>query len=323
MDSVYKAFLDFSSPLTMHYFHSFRILLTVTLISAAMPLLAQKTTSHLQILDTKTGKVTLVASFPYVIEAPNWSRDGKNLIYNSGGKLYSIPVTGGESVYIPTGDATYCNNDHVLSFDGKGLAVSSSSKEERGSRIYTLTLEGGDAKLITPLAPSYLHGWSPDGKTLCYCAERNGEYDVYTIDVEGKTPEKRLTTTPGLDDGPEYSPNGKYIWFNSVRSGLMQVYRMKSDGSQQTQMTHDEDLNSWFPHVSPNGKKVIFIAYHKGDLEPGEHLPNKNVVLRVMNSNGKKLRTVHSLFGGQGTINVNSWAPDSRRVAFVSYELGE
>ena len=61
------------------------------------------------------------------------------------------------------------------------------------------------------------------------------------------------------------------------------------------------------------------IAYHKGDLEPGQHLAGKNVVLRLMTSKGKKLRTIHALYGGQGTINVNSWAPDSRRFAFVSY----
>ena len=86
-------------------------------------------------------------------------------------------------------------------------------------------------------------------------------------------------------------------------------------------MTFDEDLNSWFPHVSPDGKKVVFIAYHKGDLKPNEHLANKNVVLRMMTAKGKKVRTIHTLFGGQGTINVNSWAPDSRHIAFVSYRL--
>lgn len=281
---------------------------------------AQKTVSILQILDVKTGSVTTVQEFPYLIEAPNWTHDGQWLVYNSGGKIYRISPDGGEPVMIDTGDVDGCNNDHVLSFDGKGLAISASPRTRPGSRIYTLPLAGGQPRLVTPQAPSYLHGWSPDGKTFCYCAERDGEYDIYTIPVEGGQ-EKRLTTAVGLDDGPEYSPDGKYIWFNSVRSGLMQVFRMKADGSQQKQMTFDDDLNSWFPHVSPDGKNVAFIAYHKGDLQPNEHLANKNVVLRVMTAKGKKLRTVHSLFGGQGTINVNSWAPDSRRLAFVSYRL--
>ena len=185
------------------------------------------------------------------------------------------------------------------------------TKEDYKSRIYTLPITGGTPRLITPMAPSYLHGWSPDGKELAYCAERNGNYDVYTIPAEGGE-ETRLTTAEGLDDGPEYSPCGQYIWFNSVRTGLMQVWRMKADGSEQTQMTFDETRNSWFPHISPDGKSVVFITYYKGDLEPGEHLANKNVELRLMPANGGEPKTLLKLFGGQGTINVNSWAPDSK-----------
>lgn len=288
---------------------------------APMAASGQQVTSVLQVLDTKTGEVRTVKEFPYLIEAPNWTKDGKWLVYNSGGQIYRISPDGKEAGLIDTGEVRGCNNDHVLSADGKSIAISANAPGLPGSRIFILPLEGGKPRLVTPISPSYLHGWSPDGKTLCYCAERNGNFDVYSIPAAGGE-ETRLTTAEGLDDGPEYSPNGKYIWFNSVRTGLMQVWRMKADGSDQRQMTFDEDLNSWFPHVSPNGKKVAFIAYHKGDLEPGEHLANKNVVLRVMTAKGRKLHTVLELFGGQGTINVNSWAPDSRHLAFVSYRLG-
>ena len=216
--------------------------------------------------------------------------------------------------------ATRCNNDHVIAADGKQIAISQGTKEDGKSRIYTLPMQGGTPRLITPIAPSYLHGWSPDGRQLAYCADRKGNYDIYVIPVEGGE-ERQLTTAEGLDDGPEYSPCGEYIWFNSVRTGLMQVWRMKKDGSEQTQMTFDETRNSWFPHVSPDGKSVIFITYYKGDLEPGQHLPNKNVELRIMPATGGKPKTLVKLFGGQGTINVNSWAPDSKHIAFVSYRL--
>jgi Tol biopolymer transport system component len=183
-------------------------------------------------------------------------------------------------------------------------------------------LEGGTPKLITPWGPSYLHGWSPDGKTLAYCAFRSVAEgaDIYTISVNGGE-ETRLTTAEGLDDGPEYSPDGKHIWFNSVRTGLMQVWRMNADGSDQRQMTFDETRNAWFPHVSPDGKQVIYITYHVGDLEPGQHLANYNVELWLMPAEGGQPKRVAELFGGQGTINTNSWAPDSRHVAFVSYRL--
>ena len=158
-----------------------------------------------------------------------------------------------------TGFADCCNNDHVLSPDGTRVGISHGTGEDGRSRVYTLPLSGGVPRLITPMAPSYLHGWSPDGRTLAYCAERNGEFDIYTIPVEGGE-ETRLTHTPGLNDGPEYSPDGKHIWFNSVRSGLMQVWRMNADGSDQTRMTWEEDLNCWFPHLSPDGTQVAYIC---------------------------------------------------------------
>ena len=282
-----------------------------------------KVSSILEILDITTGKRSVVKEFPFLIEAPNWTPDGRWLVYNSGGHLYKLPPTGaGEPQQINTGYATRCNNDHIISADGRHIAISNSPVEGGGSRIYTLPFEGGTPRLITPVGPSYLHGISPDGQSLAYCADRKGNYDIYVIPFEGGA-EVRLTTAADLDDGPEYSPDGKHIWFNSVRSGLMQVWRMKADGSEQTQMTADETRNSWFPHVSPDGKQVIFITYNKGDLKPNEHLANKNVELRLMPASGGEPKTLVKLFGGQGTINVNSWAPDSKRLAFVSYRLDD
>ena len=280
-----------------------------------------RVTSFLEIFDIRDGKRTVVKEFPVLIEAPNWTQDGKWLVYNSGGKLYMLsPDTPGEPIELPTGFATRCNNDHVISSDGKQIAISHNTVEDRRSRIYTLPFEGGHPTLITPLGPSYLHGWSPDKKWLAYCGERNGERDVYIIPAIGGE-EIRLTTAEGVDDGPEYSPDGQYIWFNSVRTGLMQVWRMKADGSEQTQMTFDETRNSWFPHISPDSELIVFITYAKGDVEPGQHPANRNVELRLMPAKGGEPKTLTQLFGGQGTINVNSWAPDSKRFAFVSYRL--
>ncbi|GHT10159.1 hypothetical protein AGMMS4956_01050 [Bacteroidia bacterium] len=280
-----------------------------------------KVISVLEILDVNTGNRKVVKEFDYLIEAPNWTPDGQWLVYNSGGRLYKLsPTKPAEPAEINTDFATTCNNDHVITADGKYIAISHQPADDHRSRIYVLPFAGGVPRLVTPLAPSYLHGISPDNKYLAYCAERNGNYDVYVIPFEGGD-EIRLTTAQGLDDGPEYSPDGKHIWFNSVRSGLMQVWRMNADGTEPTQMTTDTTRNSWFPHVSPDGKQVIFITYTKGDLEPGEHLANKNVELRLMPAAGGDPKTLVKLFGGQGTINVNSWSPDSQRVAFVSYRL--
>lgn len=279
----------------------------------------RKVISILETVDISSGERTVLAEFDYLIEAPNWTIDGQRLIYNSRGLLYSFDLMSHESSQIDSGYANQCNNDHVLSPDNTHVAVSHHTSEDGQSRIYVFPLVGGQPVLITAMAPSYLHGWSPDGSTLSYCAERNGQYDIYTIPVDGGI-ESQLTDIPGLDDGPEYAPDGSHIWFNSTRSGLMQVWRMNADGSNPTQMTFDE-CNNWFPHVSPDGKTIAYIMYRKDDVAPGDHPPNKDVEIRLMSSHGGQHRTLVSLFGGQGTINVNSWSPDSQKLAFVSYRL--
>jgi Tol biopolymer transport system component len=247
------------------------------------------------------------------IQAPNWTGDN-HLIFNGGGKLYRIAITNGatpEPIHIL--NASGINNDHGISPDGTLLAVSSGDP----SKIYVGPIDGGVFKLITPTGPSYFHGWSPDGRRLTLCGRRNGEFDIYTIPAQGGE-EKRLTTSRGLDDGPEYSPDGDYIYFNSDRSGLMQIWRMKTDGSEQTQMTPNDDHNNWFAHISPDGTKMVFLTFNK-NIKPNDHPANKDVMLRIMPAGGGAIRTLAKFFGGQGTINVASWSPDSRNIAFVTY----
>jgi TolB protein len=249
------------------------------------------------------------------IEAPNWSRDGASLFFNSNGRIHRLPATGGRPQVIDTGFATRCNNDHGLSPDGTLLVISDQS-QERHSLIYTVPATGGTPRRVTQFGPSYWHGWSPDGRTLAYCAERNGEFDIYTIPVAGGE-ETRRTRAPGLDDGPEFSPDGRFIYFNSERSGSTQIWRMRADGSQPEAVTSDE-FNNWFPHPSPDGEWLVFLSYEK---EVKGHPENKDVTLRLMPLAGGKIAVLAKLLGGQGTLNVPSWSPDSRKVAFVSYQL--
>ena len=247
-------------------------------------------------------------------EAPNWSRDGKFLLFNSSGRVYTMPIEGGEPRLLDTGEAIHCNNDHGFSPDGQLLAVSNSPGES--SLIYVLPALGGKPRRVTERGPSYWHGWSPDGKTLAYCAERGGNFDIYTIPVEGGE-ERRLTDAPGLDDGPDYSSDGQYIYFNSERTGWMQIWRMRTDGTAQEQVTND-DYSNWFAHPSPDGKWLVFLSF---DKHVKGHPPNKDVMLRLMPTAGGEPRVLVKLFGGQGTMNVPSWSPDSKHLAFVSYRL--
>jgi hypothetical protein len=274
-------------------------------------------------VDSVDRRVAYVA--PAHFEAPNWSNNGSFFLFNQDGGIYRLPVVDGGTIYklpsagenpvrIPTGAEVKCNNDHGISPDGKMIAVSDSSQTGK-SLLYTLPISGGSPTQITKVGPSYFHGWSPDGSTLAFTGERDGNFDIYTIPAAGGE-EKRLTTAEGLDDGPEYSPDRQWIYFNSIRTGHMQIWRMHPDGSAQEQVTFDE-TNDWFPHISPNGKWMTFLSYAK---DVTGHPADKDVTLNVMSLTDKKIKVLATLFGGQGTNNVNSWSPDSSKVAFVTYE---
>jgi TolB protein len=272
--------------------------------------------SVLETVPVDSGDRQIVYMGPEHFEAPNWTRDGSSFLFNEDGHILRLPVAGGKPETIDTGFAIRCNNDHGTSPDGTLLAVSDNSQGDHNSRVYVLPVGGGTPRQITKQGPSYWHGWSPDGKTLAFVGQRNGEFDIYTIPVEGGE-ETRLTTAKGLDDGPEYSPDGKYIYFNSERTGHMQIWRMKADGSDQKQVFSD-DYNNWFPHISPDGKWMVFLTF---DKDVTGHPANKDVKLRLMSLADGKISVLAELFGGQGTNNVPSWSPDSKQLAFVSYML--
>jgi TolB protein len=269
--------------------------------------------STLETIEIETGQRRIIHRETAHFEAPNWSPDGRFLFYNGGGKLYRIPAGGGTPEPVETG-ALRLNNDHGLSPDGRQMAISGAASG--GSQIWIVPATGGEPRLVVGERPSYWHGWSPDGKTLAYCAQRNGEYDIYTISVDGGE-ERRLTTAPGLDDGPDYSPDGQWIYFNSERTGLMRIWRMRVDGSGQEMVSVGAPSGDWFPHPSPDGRWLVYLSY---DPSVKGHPPNKDVQLKIMPPGGEP-RVLATLFGGQGTINVPSWSPDSKRFAFVSYRL--
>lgn len=289
-------------------------LCAVFCVAAALAQQRAPVTSKITIADRDGRNPKVLFTSPEVFEAPNWSPDGQYLLLNSRGKLWKLPVSGGEPQPVESGAVNRINNDHGITRDGKWFAISA-------GQIYILPSSGGEPKQVTQKTPSYFHGWSPDGKTLAYCAQRDNNFDLYAIGPEGGE-ERRLTSHAGYDDGPDYSPDGKWIYFNSDRSGSWDIWRIPASGggpndAKAERITSDE-YEDWFPHPSPDAKQILFISFPKGTKG---HPPNQNVILRSMDMKGKKIREITRLFGGQGTMNVNSWSPDSKRFAYVSYEL--
>lgn len=272
--------------------------------------------SRIELLELASGRRETVYTSPKSLQAPNWTRDGKSLIYNSEGLIYRFDLSARKPSLVNTGEVKDNNNDHVLSFDGKMLGLSSWVQKSGGSVIYTVPVDGGTPRQVTPSGPSYLHGWSVDGKTLVFTGQRNNEFDIYSVPAGGGA-EKRLTNAQGLDDGPEYTPDGQYIYFNSNRTGTMQIWRMKPDGSSQEAVTNG-DYNDWFPHISPDGKWIAFVSFLKDEVASGDHPFYKHVYLRIMPIAGGQPKVIAYVYGGQGTMNTPSWSPDSKRIAFIS-----
>ncbi len=275
--------------------------------------------SRLEVVEVATGRRKVIHESKGRFEAPNWMPDGKRLLFNADGSLYTIPVEGGTPEKLNTGKADRNNNDHVISFDGKMLAISHHREglPGGGSTIYTLPITGGEPRLVTENTPSYLHGWSPDGKTLVFTAQRSGPaYNIFKIGVNGGDEVQLTHDSTGVTDGPEYAPDGSFIYYNSSVTGTMKLWRMKPDGSGKEPLTFDE-YNDWFPHISPDGKWIVFLSYPVS-IDPTSHPFYKRVMLRLMPVGGGAPRVVAVLYGGQGTINVPSWSPDGKYIAFVS-----
>jgi TolB protein len=282
--------------------------------------------SALEILDIGSGNRRVIYTSEGKIEAPNWSRDGGFLLFNADGRIWRIPATGGAPVAVNTGPLRRNNNDHGISPDGARLVISDQSAPDGNSRIYLLPIGGSDApRLIAghPSAPSYWHAWSPDGAIIAYTARRpevSAAYDIWARRLDGG-PEWRVTGSAGLDDGADFSPDGEWLYFNSSRSGAMQLWKVRPDGSGATRVTFDEGYRDWFPHPSPDGRWIAMLSFGP-EVAVNDHPPNRDVWIRMMPADGSEPpHAVTRLFGGQGTLNVPSWSPDSRRIAFVSYRL--
>tara|TARA_E500000178_G_scaffold274853_1_gene273562 strand:- start:802 stop:1407 length:606 start_codon:yes stop_codon:yes gene_type:complete len=177
--------------------------------------------AELSIVNYESGESTVIYETAELIEAPNWTPDGDWLIFNADGRIFRISPDGKRGPErINTEPIEDLNNDHVFSPDGKQIYLSS-----RNGHLYRVPIAGGgQPKRVSNQQEAernfryYLHGVSPDGKTLGYVGVENREgggtkMRICTIPTQGGT-DQFLTDGSAPVEGPEFSVDGKWIYFN-------------------------------------------------------------------------------------------------------------
>jgi len=293
--------------------------MAVLLPLAGLPALAQQpsVTSMLETIAITPGsQPTVVYQTNANFEAPNWSRDGQFLLFDQAGQIMRIPVAGGQPTPVATGAVTRCNGSHGISPDGKLLAISCNMAGMKGSHVFLVPPEGGEPKLVTHTDGAYFHSWAPDSKSLLFVHPDGASFNFYSVGIDGAD-EHPVTSGTGVSDDPDYAPDGQWIYFCSDRSGTTQIWRIRPEGGGAEQITNDDRVN-WTPHPSPDGRYIVYISYEPGTTG---HPSNRSVILRLMDMKDRSIRDLVHLTGGGGTMNTNSWSPDSKHFAFVGYQV--
>lgn len=257
-----------------------------------------------------------------LLEAPNWTGDDR-LLLNGEGKLFSLEARrGAELREIPFEGLPEINNDHVLHPDGRRVLMTA-----QDGQIYAGDLAGGPVRTLTS-GPGghYLHGISPDGRTIAFVDVIDGVGRLVLQDLESGAASE-VPVGPGHLDGPEFMPDGQALVLNTEMftecSGHAQLARiaLNADGAPGVpERLVSSDTVDWFPHVSPDGRWAAYLAYPAGTTGHPENLP---VEVHVVSTDDWTAPVqTYPLHGGQGTINVASWCPDSLRFAFVAYPVG-
>lgn len=295
-------------------------------------------TSRVHVYDVETRTARLVfASDTVLVEAPN-VLDADTLVLNGDGDLWLLPLPEAGIVLdetalvpVPMDGVPEINNDHVLDPSGESVVVSA-----RDGELYRVPLPAGGAGVrITDTARAlpvvrkyYLHGIAPDGSALAAIVGDLSEDGVWTTDVALVDPVTGeptfLTRDEHPTDGCSYA--GDVLLFNTERftPGTAQLAALRDGSTEPVQITGDERVN-WFPHVSPDGIHLLYLSYEPGvQGHPADHRVELRLLPGVL-ARGARIavvpETLVALDGGQGTVNVPPWAPDSSWFAYCDYPV--
>jgi hypothetical protein len=280
----------------------------------------EATPSRVTTIEIGGSSPKVVLDSPHRFAAPEWTPDGTSLIVNGGGTLWRLPALGGSPTPIAIARSGWIDINHSVSPDGKSLAFTSGA-------LWKVASDGGEPVQVTANPGNYVHGWSPDGKGLMVSSNRGQGIDLFSISPESGE-ERRLTTSPRLDDAGQSSSDGRWLYFVSDRSGNREIWRIPASGegpggSKAERITSDDRQNA-SPRPSPDGKWLIYLSYPP--RSPFNAIDRDVLIRRIpLPVDGPvkapvKAEDVVRIVGGHGTLGSRPFSPDGRRFVYSSFE---
>jgi Tol biopolymer transport system component/DNA-binding winged helix-turn-helix (wHTH) protein len=247
-----------------------------------------------------TGQRNLTADHDKSDGAPVWSIDGHNIAFarriEGRDQIFVMDSAGGNLKRVTHNAAN--NGAPRWSPDGSKLIFH--TDQDGNFEIYMTSVDGELAQLTDDAADDLAPDWSPDGNRIAFSSNRNGKQHIYVMNADGSSL-AQITNSPAEDTEPAWAPDGKRIAFTSLRDGNRDVYVIDTDGSNPRRLTDHPGIDS-SPRWSADGR-IVFTSNRDGQAD-----------IYVMDHAGQNVRRLTTI----GAAGQAAWAPDGRRVAFVS-----
>ena len=256
-----------------------------------------------------------VAALGGAAETPN--SEGKILFYSErdgNAEIYLMDADGSGLACLTTNSANEWSP--AGSPDGTTIAFESERDDPNPvscfpnciTKLYLMSVDGSGERRLMDLPGAEGHpDWSPDGRSVVFQADRNGDgkYEIYVISAEGGVP--ALVVGDEFDNmAPDWSPGGDEIAFSSNRDGQYDVFAVRVDGSGMRKLA-DTGVNDYFPAWAPDGTSVAFFA---------AQWPAVRQDLFIVRGDGTDLRRLTST---ASVVDEDpSWSPDGARIVFQS-----
>jgi len=193
----------------------------------------------------------------------------------------------------------------------EGDAIVYNLEDERGSTIHrSASARTEPVRLSTHPSDERHPSISPDGTRLLFLSRRDGNREVYTMDINGGNP-RRLTHTEDDEAAPSWSADGERIYFGYNLESRRAIHVMQADGSDARRISR-ANFDVIYPQESPDGRRLVVTARPSGQ--------GQSYQIFTMNPDGSEMTQLTD----EPAPHYNaSWSPDGTRIVFVRQQRGD